>query len=431
MPVAHTLYIMMEVCKGLQYAHDVTDPETGRRLGIVHRDISPPNILISQARRGEAGRLRPGQGDLAARVDRPGRGQGQVQLPVARGGAAARRSIAAPTSSPSASSSTSCSPASACSTARPTTRPSSWCGRRKVPPIAAQNPEVTPELEQVVRKALARDLNQRYQTAGDLQDALAQYLFSQRLKVTAATSSSWCRAACAKSSAASRRRAPVGNLIDTLINEEIVQVHLARDTSAKAERTRAAVAARPSTARATRRSIRACSSTRAAGPTRIRRAQDAGGATAPMAGAVPQRRMAKDEHRQPRPRGAARGHGDESTGHKPQAARRARSRSRNASSAGDARPIRRRGAMAGDGRRSPTAVARQPKRSAATARRSPSWSVGLDAASLASAGDGDLLLQHYSRGRPWPTPFASHRGPCSARARRWCSPAARDGASGR
>src|SRR5579871_2098197 len=41
MSVAHTLYVMMEVCKGLQYAHDATDPETGRELGIVHRDISP------------------------------------------------------------------------------------------------------------------------------------------------------------------------------------------------------------------------------------------------------------------------------------------------------------------------------------------------------------------------------------------------------
>src|SRR5437867_4259038 len=48
MRVSHTLYLMMEVCKGLAYAHDVTDPESGRPLGIVHRDISPPNILISK-----------------------------------------------------------------------------------------------------------------------------------------------------------------------------------------------------------------------------------------------------------------------------------------------------------------------------------------------------------------------------------------------
>src|SRR5262249_58989748 len=48
LPVAQTLYIMMEVCKGLAYAHGAEDPESGKPLGIVHRDISPPNILLSK-----------------------------------------------------------------------------------------------------------------------------------------------------------------------------------------------------------------------------------------------------------------------------------------------------------------------------------------------------------------------------------------------
>jgi eukaryotic-like serine/threonine-protein kinase len=41
-------YLIAEVCKGLSHAHDQRDQQ-GNPLGIVHRDISPPNILISRA----------------------------------------------------------------------------------------------------------------------------------------------------------------------------------------------------------------------------------------------------------------------------------------------------------------------------------------------------------------------------------------------
>ena len=40
------LYIISEACKGLQFAHTRTRPD-GRPLSIVHRDISPQNILLS------------------------------------------------------------------------------------------------------------------------------------------------------------------------------------------------------------------------------------------------------------------------------------------------------------------------------------------------------------------------------------------------
>jgi serine/threonine-protein kinase len=93
----------------------------------------------------------------------------------------------------------------------------------KVPIISQQNPEVTPELEQIVRKALARDLNQRFQSAGDLQDALAQYLFSQRLKVTSRDIEQLVQSCIREKQRTQPKAAPVGNLIDTLINEEIVK----------------------------------------------------------------------------------------------------------------------------------------------------------------------------------------------------------------
>ncbi len=45
LPVHIALYILGEVCKGLDYAHRVKSE--GRPLGIIHRDVSPSNILVS------------------------------------------------------------------------------------------------------------------------------------------------------------------------------------------------------------------------------------------------------------------------------------------------------------------------------------------------------------------------------------------------
>src|SRR5882762_5201896 len=46
--IGHSVYLMSECCKALQYAHSLDHPETNEPLGIVHRDISPPNILLSK-----------------------------------------------------------------------------------------------------------------------------------------------------------------------------------------------------------------------------------------------------------------------------------------------------------------------------------------------------------------------------------------------
>ena len=45
-PVGLAAYITAEVARGLAYAHDATD-SVGRPLGIIHRDLNPPNILLS------------------------------------------------------------------------------------------------------------------------------------------------------------------------------------------------------------------------------------------------------------------------------------------------------------------------------------------------------------------------------------------------
>lgn len=47
MPIELAVYIIEQVAAGLQYAHAFKDKLTGEPLNIIHRDISPQNILVS------------------------------------------------------------------------------------------------------------------------------------------------------------------------------------------------------------------------------------------------------------------------------------------------------------------------------------------------------------------------------------------------
>ncbi len=46
-PLGIALYITLQVCAGLGYAHTLTDSDN-KPLGLIHNDISPPNILIGR-----------------------------------------------------------------------------------------------------------------------------------------------------------------------------------------------------------------------------------------------------------------------------------------------------------------------------------------------------------------------------------------------
>ncbi|MCS6915104.1 MAG: serine/threonine-protein kinase [Myxococcales bacterium] len=221
LPVSHTLYIMMEVCKALAYAHDLVDPETGRPLGIVHRDISPPNILIS--RKGEVKLVDFGLAKATSQLEGtdPGivKGKFSYLSPESALGAEVDRRA----------------DIFACGILLY----EMLTGRRlfegetdyqtvelvrqaHVPSISQQNPEVEPELENIVRKALARDPAQRYQRADDLGDNLAQYLFSRGLKVTSRDIENLV-ARCLLERQRHRPEPAASSLIDTLIQDEILK----------------------------------------------------------------------------------------------------------------------------------------------------------------------------------------------------------------
>jgi serine/threonine protein kinase len=46
MPTAQAVFIASKMCEGLDYAHRKKDAR-GQDLGIIHRDVSPQNILVS------------------------------------------------------------------------------------------------------------------------------------------------------------------------------------------------------------------------------------------------------------------------------------------------------------------------------------------------------------------------------------------------
>jgi serine/threonine protein kinase len=46
MPIAQACFLVMKACEGLDYAHNKRD-QSGKELSLVHRDVSPQNVLVS------------------------------------------------------------------------------------------------------------------------------------------------------------------------------------------------------------------------------------------------------------------------------------------------------------------------------------------------------------------------------------------------
>src|SRR3954454_11003375 len=184
-------FIAAKLCEGLDYAHKKKDA-AGRPLHIIHRDISPQNILISYD--GELKIIDFGIAKAASRSSKTQAGVlkgkfGYMSPEQVRGQPLDRRSDIFAIGTILYELLTS---------DRLFIGESDFDTLEKVrnvdvPPVSTVNKSVPPDLEAIITKALAREADDRYQWASEMQDALQAFLLSRDGVFTAKQLSAWIK----------------------------------------------------------------------------------------------------------------------------------------------------------------------------------------------------------------------------------------------
>jgi serine/threonine protein kinase len=176
-------YIGREACRALAYAHSLTD-EAGRPLGMIHRDVSPSNIMLSYegavklldfgiakalgeapettksgTMKGKYAYMAPEQtegDDVDHRIDIFSCGIVLHEVLTGRRLFKGTNDVLT----------------------------IERVRRCEVPPPSQQNPMVPPQLDAVILRALAKDPDRRYGTAADMADALDDVVHAARFQPT-------------------------------------------------------------------------------------------------------------------------------------------------------------------------------------------------------------------------------------------------------
>jgi serine/threonine-protein kinase len=184
-PVDMCAFIVSRVCRGLEYAHRKPGPD-GRPLGVVHRDVSPKNILMTYE-----GVVKLTDFGIAKAVNYFRNREGEILLGKVQYMSPEQAQY------------------------KETDRRSDIFSlgivlyemltgrilfgdedtmvtldnvvRKDIPPVTHYNKDVPEELQKILEKALARDLDARYQDAGEMGFALEHYMYHDRFGPTNVT----------------------------------------------------------------------------------------------------------------------------------------------------------------------------------------------------------------------------------------------------
>ncbi|MDC0711602.1 protein kinase [Stigmatella sp. ncwal1] len=183
LPIPLALHVVSKMCDGLDYAHRQVD-EDGAPLGLVHRDVSPDNVLISYE--GEVKVIDFGIAKATSIVEAktsPGVVKGKYPY-FSPEQAQGRQDLDLRTDVYAAG----------------VVLYEAVCGRRPYEgefvtvlprilrgdytPPSEVNPAISPELEGIIEGALALDRHERYPTAKALSDALVELLYRENPRFT-------------------------------------------------------------------------------------------------------------------------------------------------------------------------------------------------------------------------------------------------------
>jgi serine/threonine protein kinase len=190
-PIAVTLTILIELCDALDYAHNRRD-EAGEPMGLIHRDISPSNLIIT-----ESGHLKVIDFGVAKAT------QGHLQTQT--GGLKGKLSYmppemlaCRPLDARSDLFSTSVIAHELITTAPLFTGESEFQTMDRVqrmapPPPSAKNRDCPPELDAIVLKGLAKDPDRRWGSAAEMRDELADLAMRSGLEASGQEVAGWMR----------------------------------------------------------------------------------------------------------------------------------------------------------------------------------------------------------------------------------------------